>query len=393
MIRHPRHRPTTLAALVALVASVLAVSLQTSTLAVAESPEWRQISAGSAHTCGIRTDGRLFCWGRNTYGQLGDATTVERTVPTQAVSGFSDWTTVSAGYEHTCARRSTGRIYCWGRNNVGQVGDGGTTNRITPTPVGSWTNWTSVSAGGFHTCARRTNGRLYCWGYNGDGQLGNGTTTLTLHPVQVARGWTNWTSSIATGTSHTCARRGNGRLYCWGFNGDGQLGDGTTATRLVPRQVARHWANWTTVTGGEKQTCARRGNRRLYCWGGNEDGQLGDGTIAQRNRPTQVAGHWASWTPVSSAGGEHSCALRSRGRLYCWGNNSDGHLGDGTLTARHRPTKVPGSRLWSKVSLGAYHTCAISRAKRAYCWGYNGTGQRGDGTTSSTATPTEVAAP
>jgi hypothetical protein len=209
--------------------------------------------------------------------------------------GAANWANLSAGEWHTCARRSTGRLYCLGANFVGQLGNGGSlsgADRPVPTEVaGGATNWATVTAGGWFTCARKRSGRLFCWGTGGAGQRGDGTTTVSSPiPVEVVGGATDW-AAVTTGFRHTCARRTNGRLYCWGHDGNGQLGNGGTATNVsVPVEVAGGATNWATLTAGDGHTCARRTSGRLFCWGRDGQSQLGDGgTDSPRSTPTEVA--------------------------------------------------------------------------------------------------------
>jgi len=309
------------------------------------SSDWRQVSAGGFHTCGIRTSGRLYCWGNDGDGQLGNGgLNTNQAAPVQVAGGATNWTAVDAGREHICARRTTGRLYCWGDDGFGRLGDGGlNTDQAAPVQVaGGATNWTAVTAGDFHTCARRTTGRLYCWGSDDAGQLGDGgLDTDQAAPVQVAGGATNWTA-VTVGSEHTCARRTTGRLYCWGYDGSGQLGDGGLFTeQATPVQVAGGATNWTAVTAAGTHTCARRTTGRLYCWGNDGFGQLGDGgTNTSQAVPVQVAGGATDWTAVT-AGQSHTCARITSRRLYCWGSDGSGRLGDGgTNTNQPRPAQV-----------------------------------------------------
>jgi alpha-tubulin suppressor-like RCC1 family protein len=195
--------------------------------------EWQQISTGASHSCGIRVDGTAWCWGSNYAGQLGDGSPNDgpgRSIPTQ-VGTATNWATITAaGLLHTCATRTDGTAWCWGGNTRGELGDGTTTNRSTPTQVGTATTWATISTGSGHTCATRTNGTAWCWGYNFYGQLGDGTITNRLTPTQVGTA-TSWATIDAGGYRHTCAIRTNGTAWCWGSNLYGQLGDGTTTDR------------------------------------------------------------------------------------------------------------------------------------------------------------------
>jgi alpha-tubulin suppressor-like RCC1 family protein len=368
------------------------VGLPSAGAAAAPEPEggtadWRTVSTGGFHTCGIRTTGRLYCWGYDGYGELGDGgTNTNRSTPVQVAGGHTDWTSVSAGGRHTCARRSSGRLYCWGDDDGGQLGDGGGfAQRAVPTLVaGGGTTWTAVSAGTSHTCGRRTNGRLYCWGSDGYGQVGNDAALSNQGlPALVAGGATTWTM-VSAGNTHTCGRRNTGRLYCWGEDDAGQIGDGGTAmNRPTPVQVAGNVTTWTTVSVGDDHSCGRRSTGRLYCWGNDNWGELGDGgTATDRFAPVQVAGNATTWTTVN-AGDDHVCARRTNSRLYCWGADNYGQLGDnGSLGDRTVPTIVAnGFTDWVGVDAGALHTCGRRSSNRVFCWGSNSAGQQGSGTT------------
>ena len=189
--------------------------------------DWASVDVGVSYTCARKTSGRLYCWGLDGSGQLGNLADGDQSAPVQVAGAATDWASVSTGDTHTCARKTSGRLYCWGLDNAGQVGNGGTnTDQGTPAEVaGAATDWSTVSAGAFHTCARKTSGRLFCWGFDDAGQLGDGgTPTDRGAPVQVAGAATDWASVNAGGSS--CARNTTGDLHCWGDDTHGQLGDG-----------------------------------------------------------------------------------------------------------------------------------------------------------------------
>jgi alpha-tubulin suppressor-like RCC1 family protein len=360
----------------------------------------------------------------------------------------SCWTEVSAGETHTCARRMDGTLYCWGAGASGQRGDGSeSTSLATPTRVlppaevgGSpWADWAEVSAGGSHTCGRRSNGTLWCWGAGASGQRGDGTTTaIRSTPMQVVAAgeppggatWSDWTAVHAFAT-HTCGRRSNGTLWCWGDGGNGRRGDGTTtATRSTPIQVlaagaaagGATWSDWLGVSPGSRANlaCALRAGGTLWCWGTGSLGQRGDGTTsATRSTPIQVLAEnqtaggstWTDWTAVA-AGDSHSCGRRTNGTAWCWGAQAYGRLGDGDsdLDANGvpvwsvvlAPTKVlqsgeaPGGLAWSDwtaLAVGTGHACGLRTGGTLWCWGAGNLGQRGDGTTDlARATPIQVVA-
>jgi len=368
----------------------------------AGTPDWRMVSTGGSHSCGIRTSGRLYCWGGDAYGELGDGgSNTTRHTPTEVAGGHTDWTTVSAGGFHTCGRRSSGRLYCWGRDANGQLGNGmPTTNRSTPGEVaGGHTDWVGVSAGDEHTCARRSTGRLYCWGDDERGSVGFSLAFADEPaPVQVAGGRTDW-ASVSAGGGHTCAVRATGQLFCWGRDGSGQVGDGGPAglfaSRSIPFEVSGARTDWAAVSAGNAHTCARRTTGLLFCWGADQWGQVGDGgTNTDRLAPRQVLTFFTDWTNVA-AGGSHTCARRSTGRLYCWGYDQWGQVGDGEpLANRAAPTEVEGhTTTWTQVDVGNSHSCARINARRISCWGNDGAGLLGNGEPDQNqAAPVEIEA-
>ncbi len=328
----------------------------------------------------------LYTWGRNSEGQLGDGTVTDRNTPTQ-IGAAGEWTTVSGGANHTCARKTDGTLWCWGYNLHGQLGNGTNTNSTTPVQVGTSTDWAEVDAGANHTCARKTDGTLWCWGWNLDGQLGNGTNIDTNTPVQVGVD-TDWVST-ATGRSHTCARKTDGTLWCWGWNFYGQLGNGSTMSTNTPVQVGAA-TDWSTVAGGRHHTCAVKTGGTLWCWGRNTQGQLGNGTNTNTNSPVQV-GVASDWATVS-AGVAHTCATRQAPNrtLWCWGLNGNGQLGDGTTTNSTVPVQVGAATDWAEPAAAGDHTCARRTTGTMWCFGRNLFGTLGDGSFTDSTTPVQV---
>jgi len=366
--------------------------------AQASSPDLQAaIAAGGYHTCALK-GGQVYCWGQNNYGQLGDGTTTQRITPTLVADGAmgnSGVTAVAAGGYHTCALKG-GQVYCWGRNFFGQLGDGTTTQRITPTLVadGAMGNSgvTAVAAGWAYTCALK-GGQVYCWGYNGNGRLGDGTTTDRNTPTLVADGEmgnSGVTAIAAAEGGHTCALKG-GQVYCWGRNGKGQLGDGTTTDRNTPVAVTNMGSGVTAIAAGAYHTCALKGGQ-VYCWGRNDEGQLGDGTTTDRNTPVAVTNMGSGVTAIA-AGSFHTCALKG-GQVYCWGWNEYGQLGDGTTTDRTTPTLVANGAMGNSgvtaVAAGGRHTLGLKDTTCLFAWGRNDYGQLGDGTTTNSDTPVQV---
>ena len=260
----------------------------TQALAEAAAGAFYQVSAGEFHTCGVTTDYRAYCWGYNRNGQLGDRTTTDRLTPVR-VAGTLQFRRVSTKGPHTCALTTDYRAYCWGSNFSGELGDGTTTQRLTPVPVRGGLQFRQLKAGELHTCGVRYSDRTaYCWGDNGKGELGDGTTTTRLKPVPVAGG--RQFRQVSAGSYYTCAVTTSDEAYCWGDTFFGQLGDGTTTQHLTPVAVAGG-LTFNPLSAGAWQTCVRAAAAAVgYCWGGNSLGQLGDGTTTDRLKPIPIVG-------------------------------------------------------------------------------------------------------
>lgn len=250
---------------------------------------WSSVDGGGSHTCGVTTTGALYCWGWNYYGQLGDGTTTDRSLPT-LVNGFT-WTAVASGTYDTCGIRNNGAAYCWGWNNYGEVGDGSSSQRLSPTAVSGALTFSSITMGRMHVCALTSAGVAYCWGSQADGDLGDNSGTGQDHPVAVVGGWT-WTS-LAAGALFTCGIRSTGAAYCWGTNDHGNLGDGTTTDRAVPTLVAGG-STWTSLAAGgqgpsyDRHACGMSTAGAAYCWGSNGSGQLGIGSTVEQHAPISL---------------------------------------------------------------------------------------------------------
>ena len=341
-----------------------------------------QISAGSGsyHTCALTTAGAAKCWGSNGNGQLGDGTTIDRYTPV-TVSGLSSGVaSLAVGNAHTCAVTTAGVAKCWGFNAQGQLGDGTTTQWLTPVAVsGLSSGVASVAAGGHFNCAVTTAGAAKCWGFNGYGQLGDGTTVNSPTPVAVS-GLSSGVASLAVGGYHTCALTTAGAAKCWGYNSNGQLGNGSTGTNsATPVAVSGLSSGVASVAGGYKHTCAVTMAGAAKCWGYNNYGQLGDGTTSDKATPVAVSS-LSSGVAKLTGGFYHTCALTTAGAAKCWGYNAKGQLGDGTTVDKTTPVAVAGlsSGVVGLVA-GNTHTCAVTSGT-AKCWGFNAQGQLGNGT-------------
>ncbi len=284
------------------------------------------LSSDYSRTCVVKSDGTVWCWGETPLAGAGGAS-ADVPVPTQ-VTGFGDAARVAAGRNHTCARKRNGTLWCWGKNNSGQLGDGTTTDRPPPVEVTALgAEVVSVSAGGAHTCAIKTDGTLWCWGGGGSGQVGAGTAGNETQPVKVS-GVGTGVAEVAAGGAHTCAVKTDGTLWCWGFSNYGQVGDGTMTTRLSPVQVTALGAGAAGVSTGIQHTCARKRDGTLWCWGMGDFGQLGDGTDKSKSSPVQVTSLGNGVADVS-LGQYFTCATKGDNTAWCWGESRDGQLGHG----------------------------------------------------------------
>jgi alpha-tubulin suppressor-like RCC1 family protein len=363
-------------------------------VAAQANPSWIHIAAGVNVTCGIREGNTLWCWGEGANGALGTGHSVDENQPTQISKPTAGWASVTDGGGHGCATRKDGGLWCWGYNVQGELGIGTTVNVARPHQVTSpaSTGWASVTAGANQTCAIRSDTTLWCWGYNGDGQLGLGNTTTEDLPQQVTSpASTGWTA-VSAGSGYTCATRSDATLWCWGYNGEGNLGIGSTTNQELPQQVtAPPGAGWASITAGFNFTCATGSDTTLWCWGNNFDGDLGIGNFVSQDLPAQVTAPASTgWTSVT-AGGFHTCATRTHA-LWCWGRNDFGQLGIGNTTGQDLPKRVvvPSATGWSLIALGYYHSCATHTGHTLWCWGNNDQGQLGIGSSTSQDLPQQV---
>jgi len=321
---------------------------------IGEESYWILVSCGGSHTAAIKSDGTLWTWGRNNYGQLGDGTNIDRLSPVQ-IGSDNNWSFISAGVNHTLAIKNDGTLWAWGSNYNGQLGDGTNINRLSPVQIGSDNNWTSISAGDQHSIAIKIDSTLWAWGNNQLGQLGNGTMISSYIPIQIGIE-DNW-SLVTAGENHSLANKVDGTLWAWGFNNYGQLGDGTTTIRTSPVQIGED-NYWVIVSAGANCSFAINNDGTLWAWGYNNYGQLGDETTTNRTTPVQI-GTETNWVQVENGGG-HTLALKNDGTLWAWGLNVFGQLGDGSTTNRTTPVQIGTETNWIKVNCGYNYTISLS---------------------------------
>jgi len=342
---------------------------------------WAAVEAGNRHTCAIKTNGTLWCWGLDNWGQLGNGADGAQTSPDQESTAATDWATVSGGQEFTCATKTNGTLWCWGVDSFGKLGNGADGNQISPDQESTAaTDWTKVDAGDNHACATKTNGTLWCWGWDSSGQLGNGADGNQISPDQESTSATDW-AAVWTANNHTCATKTNGTLWCWGPDTNGELGNGADGSQISPDQESTSATDWKAMTGGSSHSCAVKTNGTVWCWGANFAGQLGNsGRTGLSLSPVQEGTTAANWKETAT-GRDHSCAVKTDGTLWCWGRDNSLQLGDGAGST-NQPTPVQEATAatdWKTVTAGLFHTCATKTNNTLWCWGEDGDGQLGNG--------------
>lgn len=349
------------------------------------------ISAGAYHTCAVLGNGAVKCWGRNDVGQLGNRSNVSRSYPVQVAGLTAGVIGISAGRTHTCAVTISGAAKCWGDNQSGQLGNGSNIDSNRPVVVRGLNNGVaSISAGSDHTCAVLIAGGVKCWGAGGYGRLGDGSNASSNVPLNVVDLGTQ-VKSIAAGGFHTCALLVDGVVKCWGWSVNGQLGNGSTFDVDGPVTVI-DLDEAVAISTGSLHTCALTTAGELKCWGSNGQKQLGRSRIQQSASPLVVSGLGDDITTISSSGSS-SCAMSSAGIAKCWGWNQFGGLGDGTTISRHQPVQVIGLTNLKAITVGSSHTCAVTALRRMRCWGYNQDGEVGNlGNAPTVLEPTLVVA-
>ncbi len=342
--------------------------------------EGPELALGAGHSCAIMPDRTARCWGANGFAQLGDGTKQDRHNPV-AVARLSGVAQISAGETHTCARDTSGGVYCWGENHVGQIGNGQACppndfycSALSPSQVAS-IDGISVAAGGIHSCAVASNHHIHCWGYGQFGGLGDGTHDNTNVPVEVLGITTAVT--VAAGWTHTCAASSNGHAWCWGLDEVGEIGNGTvdTGNGITTPQDVTGLTGVVQLALGWFFSCALVSGGGVECWGMNSSGQLGDGTMNDRSTAAPVAG--LNDVAEISAREDMACARRNAGDVWCWGN------GDPV------PKPVAGVSQATSMGSGSRHACARV-GTQVECWGSNSNGQLGDGTTVDHVAPALV---
>tara|TARA_R110000803_G_scaffold101742_2_gene169735 strand:- start:1248 stop:2336 length:1089 start_codon:yes stop_codon:yes gene_type:complete len=328
----------------------------------------------------------LYAWGRNHVGQFGDGSTTNTSSPVQ-VGDAGDWAHFSAGFQHAAAIKDDGTLWTWGYNNFGQLGDGSTTNRSSPVQVGSATDWASSSCGSYqNTFAIKTTGALFVWGRNPYGVLMTGNTTNYSSPVQVGA-LTNWLKTSSQGAGSNAIKT-DGTL--WGCGILYNTGDGTS--RSSPLQIGAA-TDWVDVSCGKSISLARKSNGTLWAWGQAYFGGLGNGTSTPNVLSPIQVGSLTDWTGVNTAA-QGIIASRSNGTLWAWGRGASGRLGLGNTSDVSSPTQIGSLTDWG-VSIDNNRgpdgpTQHVKDDGTLWTWGYNNFGELGNGSTTNTSSPIQI---
>ena len=349
------------------------------------------IDVGENHSCALLTDSSVQCWGDNRYGQLGNGTTTSTTTPVK-VTNLGVVTGISLSIRHSCAAFANGTLKCWGDNHSGELGNQLSEIRRTPVNVAGLSQQVlAIDADGWQSCLLLAGGNVRCWGENEQGQVGDGSTEDRYSPAATVA-LEGIATAISVGTAHSCALLENGDVQCWGANGSGQLGNGTTSYRSSPVTVAGLDDDATAIATGVKHSCALLQSQRIQCWGDNRYGQLGDGNrTATPSSPVTVEGLSAMPEQVA-VGGTYSCAVLTGNIVQCWGSNAFGELGNGTtMESQMTPVAVQGiSGTVESLVLGFSHSCVLLEDGTVQCWGANGQGQSGGNRTENKLVATTV---
>lgn len=390
---------------------------------------WVAISAADEHTCAISADDLAYCWGNGPSGQVGTSLSggvsnqlSPLPVLTNGPTNDVDIRAIEASDSSTCAIDTSNIAYCWGGDLYGERGDGIVNDgavQVGPQLVqtsgalaGKTIKRLSALATGRHTCVIASDDMPYCWGYNYYGQLGYGAymgTGNSGSPVAISTAGAmggQTAKEIAAGYTHNCVIAQDNNAYCWGYNNQGQLGNGSTGSVINPavavvRTGALSGKTITKIAAGHLQVCAIASDAQVYCWGLNNLGQLGNGSTTNATSPVAVttSGALAGKTVRQlSVGYYHACVVASDNQVYCWGQGTSGQLGNGAVANSSVPVAVSTSgalagKTIKSVSAGNTHTCAIATDNNAYCWGSNTAGQFGNGTQTSSSTPVLINRP
>ena len=359
----------------------------TVTLLIPGPLRFASIAAGVAHSCGVVTNGTVFCWGSNEFGRLGDGTTLSSSIPRE-VSGISTAHQIASKWAHTCALLSEGTVRCWGANSDGQLGDGTRNDSQTPIVVKGVSNAIKVAVGIAHSCALLKDGTVTCWGTHNYGVRG---MTSFNSPTPTAVAGIDSAIDITAGRNHSCVLLNGGKVNCWGSNILRQLGNRRFRRGASNKPVdVDGVSNATAISAGFFHTCAVLADGTVTCWSASYVKDFfGIRLSNSPSAPAQVVG--IPTVKAFMSGGGHNCAIVSDGSALCWGANGAGQLGDTTETDKSlEPVRAKDINSLIDIAVGGAHTCAVLSDSTAWCWGNNSVGQLGDGKIAESSPPAPV---
>lgn len=373
------------------------VTLKFSVFAAVPITDVSSVSGGGMLTCVLISTRGAECWGDNGEGELGNGTVASSTTAV-TVSGVNNAISISSGYKSACVLLGSGTISCWGYNSGGELGNGTNTNSSLPVAVSGLSGVIAAASGAAHNCALITGGTLECWGDNEEGQLGTGS--LSPHPpygssTPLPVSAVSNVVGVTAGFLHTCALIEGGTVECWGYNHDGQIGNGTTNSVRpyadpAPAQVTGI-TNAVSLSAGDFHTCALLAGGRVSCWGFISASDIGPDVLLNSAVPKLVPG--ISNAVAISSGGLHTCALLSGGTVKCWGEDQYGQLGNGKTLDSSSPVAVIGIKNAVAIGSGGFHSCAVLSGGGLKCWGRNDSGQLGIGTLTASSVPVTAVHP
>jgi alpha-tubulin suppressor-like RCC1 family protein len=345
---------------------------------------WKSVVTGySYHNVGIQTNGTLWAWGYNMDGQVGDGTTINKTVPTQ-IGTASNWKMVTAHFNNSFAIKTNGTLWGWGDNTDGQLGDGTIVGKLVPTQIGTQNNWSSVSVGFAHTLAIKTNGTLWAWGSNSFGRLGNGTNNNTLVPIQIGTD-TDWIKVMASSIG-SMGIKSDGTLWGWGI-----LNGASSSSVLVPTQIGTA-TNWKDVSSTYRHAVAIKTDGTIWAWGNNNNGELGNGNNLNNstNYTASQIGTATNWKFIA-AGANYSIGIKNNGTLWAWGENTFGQYGNNSVADSYVPIQIGTLTNWRSLSLGIVHSTGFKTTNdRLWIWGDDNQDVLGNGTGSNSLIPITI---
>jgi alpha-tubulin suppressor-like RCC1 family protein len=342
----------------------------------------------------LNTFGNLWTWGQNNYGQLADNTVIPKSSPIQTISGGSNWSNVAYGYNHVLAVKTDGTLWGWGRNNYGNLGDNTTISKSSPVQtISGGSNWSQVGAGQYFGVAIKTDETLWVWGSGYHGTMGNntnGNSAKYSSPIQTVAGGSNW-KYVSAGGYSILAIKTDGTLWGWGGNAYGQLADNTVIPKSSPIQTITGGTNWSKVAVGNARSAAIKTDGTLWTWGYNYNGALGTNDTTNRSSPVQTIAGGTNWITIAPTLGQATTAIKTDGTLWVWGYNGFGELGTNDTTHKSSPVQtVAGGTNWANVASGTYFNAATKTDGTLWAWGRNNIGQLGDNSTTNKSSPVQT---